>query len=106
MKGKLAHGDDNIGQILGYDNIIIEKAIIENIALVEKLKRNLLSTSQITYRGYHVTFYEEHCEMISNTTGKIALTSYRHGNIYEANHRTNTDDPTTCLISKASVEDS
>ena len=102
----VSYGDGNIGQTLGYGNIVIGNVIIEKVALVKGLKHNLLSISQITDRGYHVNFYPTHCEVVSKDTGKIALTGYRHGNIYEANIHTNTDGSSTCLISKASVDES
>ncbi|KAK1369756.1 hypothetical protein POM88_035848 [Heracleum sosnowskyi] len=102
----VSYGDGNIGQTLGYDNIIIGNVIIEKVALVKGLKHNLLSISQITDKGYHVNFYSTHCEVVSKASGKVALTGYRHGNIYEANIHTNTDGSPTCLISKASVDES
>jgi hypothetical protein len=102
----VSYGDGNIGQTLGYGNIIIGNVIIEKVALVKGLKHNLLSISQITDRGYHVNFYSTHCEVVSKESGKIALTGYRHGNIYEANILSNTDGSPTCLISKASVDES
>ncbi|KAK1397946.1 hypothetical protein POM88_007809 [Heracleum sosnowskyi] len=102
----VSYGDGNIGQTLGYGNIIIGNVIIEKVSLVKGLKHNLLSISQITDRGYHVNFYSTHCEVVSKPTSKIALTGYRHGNIYETNIQSNTDDSPTCLISKASVDES
>ena len=77
----VSYGDGNIGQTLGYGNIIIGNVIIEKLALVKGLKHNLLSISQITDRGYHVNFYSTHCEVVSKASGKVALTGYRHGNI-------------------------
>ncbi|KAL8134553.1 hypothetical protein AgCh_009536 [Apium graveolens] len=35
-------------------------------------------------RGHHVNFGEEHCEIVSNTDGKIAMTGVKHGTLYEA----------------------
>ena len=102
----VSYGDGNIGQTLGYGNILIGNVIIENVALVEGLKHNLLSISQIADRGYHFSFYFNHCEIIDQSTGIIPLTGHKHGNIYEANLHTNTDGPATCLVSKASVEES
>ena len=102
----VSYGDGNIGQTLGYGKIIIGNVIIEQVALVKGLKHNLLSVSQITDRGYHVIFYDSHCEVVSKASGKVALTGYRHGNIYEARILSNTDGPATCLISKASVDES
>ena len=79
----VSYGDGNLGQNLGYGNIEIGNVIIEKVALVSGLKHNLLSISQITYRGYHVNFMKEHCEIINKKTQKIVLTGYRHVNIYE-----------------------
>lgn len=98
--------EGNMGQTLGYGNTIIENVIIQNVALVEGLKHNLSSISQITNRSYHVVFYELHCKVVHSKTKKIALKEYRFGNVYEANLHANTDGPVTCLISKASVDGS
>ena len=98
------YGDGNLGQTLGYGNIEIGNVIIEKVALVSGLKHNLLSISQITDR--HVNFMKDHCEIINKKTQKIALTGYRHGNIYEANLLSNTDGKITCLLSKASTSES
>ncbi|KAK1379515.1 hypothetical protein POM88_026259 [Heracleum sosnowskyi] len=101
----VSYGDGNIGQTLGYGNIIIG-IIIEKVHLVKGLKHNLLSISQITDRGYHVHFYSTHCEVVSKASRKTVPTRYMHGNIYEANIHSNTDGSPTCLISKASVDES
>ena len=87
----VSYGDGNLGQTLGDGNMETGNVIIEKVALVSGLKYNLLSVSQITYRGYHVNFMKEHCEIINKKTRKIVLTGYRHGNIYEANLSSNTD---------------
>ena len=36
--------------------LFLEMSIIENVALVEGLKHNLMSISQLGDRGYHVGF--------------------------------------------------
>ena len=102
----MSYGDGNLGQTLGYGNIEIGSVIIEKVDLVSGLKHNLLSISQITDRGYHVNFMKDHCEIINKKTQKIALTGYRHGNIYEANWLSSTDEKITCLLSKASASES
>ena len=53
----VSYGDRNLGQTLGYGNIVIENVIIEKVALLSRLKHNFLSINQITDRGYHVEFY-------------------------------------------------
>ena len=51
-------------------------------------------------------FFEEHCEVISNFTGKVVLKGYMHGNIYEARLSINSDGSAICLLSRASIEES
>ena len=60
----VAYGDGSIGKTLGYGSISIGNVIIEDVALVEGLKHNLLSVSQLTDRGYHVDFKDTHGEVI------------------------------------------
>ncbi|KAL8097999.1 hypothetical protein AgCh_030940 [Apium graveolens] len=102
----VSYGDGNLGKILGYGKIKLGNVIIEDIALVTGLKHNLISVSQICDRGYHVNFYEEHCEIVSKSDDKIAMTGVRHGNLYEARVSTNTDGSEVCLLCRVSVEDS
>ncbi|KAL8103615.1 hypothetical protein AgCh_027987 [Apium graveolens] len=58
------------------------------------------------YTNNHVDFFEEHCEVISNSTGKVVLKGYRHGNIYKARLSTTSDGSAICLLSRASIEES
>ncbi|KAL8147483.1 hypothetical protein AgCh_004981 [Apium graveolens] len=103
---RVSYGDCNMEKTLGYGNINLGNVIIETVALVSGLKHNLLSVSQICDRGYHVDFFEEHCEVVSNSTGKMVLKDYRHGNIYEARLSTTSDGSVICLLSRASIEES
>ncbi|KAL8126686.1 hypothetical protein AgCh_013813 [Apium graveolens] len=102
----VSYGDGNIGKTLGYGNINLGNVIIKQVALVSGLKHNLLSISQICDRGYHVDFFEEHCEIVSKSKGKVVLKGYRRGNIYEAKLSTSTDGSAICLMSRASIEES
>ncbi|KAL8108059.1 hypothetical protein AgCh_024481 [Apium graveolens] len=102
----VSYGDGNIGKTLGYGNINLGNVIIKEVALVSGLKHNLLSISQICDRGYHVDFFEEHCEIVSKSKGKVVLKGYRRGNIYEAKLSTSTDGSEICLMSRASIEES
>ena len=63
----VSYGDGNMGKTLGYGNINLGNVIIVKVALVSGLKHNLLSISQICDRGYHVDFFEEHCEVVSKS---------------------------------------
>ena len=103
---KVSYGDGNTGHTLGYGNINLGSVIITKVALVSGLKHNLLSVSQICDRGYHVDFYEEHCEVISKSTGKVVLIGHRNNNIYEASLSANSDGRKVCLTAKMSSEES
>ncbi|KAL8124540.1 hypothetical protein AgCh_012259 [Apium graveolens] len=46
----VSYGDGNLGKILGYGKIKIGNVIIEDVALVVRLKHNLISVSQICDR--------------------------------------------------------
>ena len=50
----ITFGDDNKGYIMGYDLISKENVIIEIIALVDGLKHNMLSISQLCDKGNEV----------------------------------------------------
>ena len=53
------------GNTLGYGSIVLGNVIIENVALVEGLKHNLLSISQLGDKGYHAGFDNKEC-LITN----------------------------------------
>ena len=103
----VSYGDGNTGRTLGYGKIEVGNVIIENVALVDGLKHNLLSVSQLTDRGYDVKFTSTHGEVVCKKTGKVALIGPRLDNMYVAKLHLNTDDgPIKCLLSKASVDES
>ena len=103
----VSYGDGNTGRTLGYGKIEIGNVIIENVALVDGLKHNLLSVSQLTDRGYDVKFTSTHGEVVCKKTGKIALIGPRLDNMYVAKLHLDTDDGTVkILLSKASVDES
>ena len=63
----ITFGDDNKGYTVGYGLILKENVIIEVVALVEGLKHNLLSISQLCDKGNEVWFTKEAC-VISDKT--------------------------------------
>ena len=103
----VSYGDGNTGRTLGYVKIKVGNVIIENVALVDGLKHNLLSVSQLTDRGYDVKFTSTHAEVGCKKTGKVALIGPRLDNMYVAKLHLNTDDgPIKCFLSRASVDES
>ena len=105
----MTFGDDNKGFTLGYARSYgIEKGnvIIEKVALVDGLKHNLLSISQLCDNGNKVHFSQESCFIANKDSGDILLTGNRKGNVYIADFNSSKVDSLTCLLSKASVDDS
>ena len=55
--GYVTYGDNNKGKIIGSGDIGVKGSlIIHNVLLVEGLKHNLLSISQLCDKGLEVTF--------------------------------------------------
>ena len=65
------YGDGNTGRTLGYGKITVGNVIIHNVALVDGLKHNLLSVSQLTDRGYDVKFTDTHGEWSARKQEKL-----------------------------------
>jgi len=58
----LTYGDNNKGRILGSGVISNEDSFnIHNVLLVEGLKHNLISISQLCDKGFKVVFEPNHC---------------------------------------------
>ena len=64
----ITFGDDNKGYTIEYGFISKENFIIESVALVEGLKHNLLSISQMCGKGNEVWFTKEACVISDKTT--------------------------------------
>ena len=77
-------GDDNKGFTLGYGMIEKENVIIEKVALVDGLKHNLLSISQLCDNGNKVHFSQESCFIANKESRDILLTRNMKGNVYIA----------------------
>ena len=77
-------GDDNKGYTMGYGLISKDNAIIDSDAIVDGLKHNLLSISQLCDKGNEVWFTKEACVISDKTTWNILFTGKRKGNVYVA----------------------
>jgi len=72
-EGFVTYGDNNNGRILGNGVISNGPSInIKNVLLVEGLKHNLISISQLCYKGFKVMFEPNHC-LIYDSCGSIIL---------------------------------
>ncbi|KAL8112634.1 hypothetical protein AgCh_020080 [Apium graveolens] len=69
----ITFGDDNKGYTVRYDLISKDNVIIEEVALVDGLKHNLLSISQLCDMGNSVTFNVEACVVTNKKSNKVVL---------------------------------
>ena len=81
-EGFVTYGDNNKGRILGNGVIGNGSSFnIKNVMLVEGLKPNLISISQLCDKGFKVMFKPNNC-LIYDAHGIIFLTGNRVNNIY------------------------
>ena len=102
----ITFGDDSKGFTMGYGLISNGNVIIDEVALVDGLKHNLLSISQLCDKENSVTFNSEACVVTCKKSNKVVLTGVRRGNVYLADFNSADADSITCLFSKASQDES
>ena len=79
----ISFGDNSKGVILGIGTIGNNSYTqIKNVLLVENLKYNLLSISQLCDKGYRVCFESNACHVINSITNQIIYIGKRHENVY------------------------
>ena len=61
-KGFVTYGDNNQGRILGVGKVgKSPQTMIDDVLLVEGLKHNLLSISQLSDKGHNIEFNSSNC---------------------------------------------
>jgi hypothetical protein len=83
--GNVMFGNDNSTKIIGKGTISLgsKKAKEEDVLLIEDMKHNLLSVSQICDQGHTLVFYSQKCEIRSEKYGRMVATTLRTpNNIY------------------------
>jgi hypothetical protein len=86
--GSISFGNDNSAKIIGRGTIKLgsKDAREENVLLVEDMKHNLLSVSQMCDQGHRLMFDSEKCEIRKVGSGKLVATTVRTpSNIYVLN---------------------
>ena len=79
----MSFGDNSKGKIIGIDNVGKESStLFENVCLVENLKHNLLSISQLCDNGYRIIFDKSKCAIENACDGEILFIGNRCVNIY------------------------
>nr|KYP31345.1 Retrovirus-related Pol polyprotein from transposon TNT 1-94 [Cajanus cajan] len=102
-EGFVTYGDNNKRRILGHGNIGNSSSLtlIENVLLVEGLKHNLLSISQLSDKGFKIEFDNTCCLICDKKTKEIRFIGKRIDNIYMLDLENSIAiSNTKCLITK------
>jgi len=82
-QGFVTYGDNNKGKILGTGDVGGGDTLeIKDVLLVEGLKHNLLSISQLCDKVLKVIFESDYCTIHQKNYKEIALKGKKHNNIY------------------------
>ena len=100
----VTYGDKDMGNIISIGEIGKDPTnSIDNVCLIDGLKLNLLSISQLCDNGNLVAFDSTHCMLKSRKYRKVTLYGPRIGNVYEIDIN---DIPSSNLVcSKVSHHD-
>ena len=96
--GSVAFGNGKSGTIVGIGNI--GKTLshsIDNVHLVDGLKHNLLSVSQLCDKNNLVLFSKTRCLVVNDDTGDVVLRGKRCQNVYKVSISTLPQNNLTCL---------
>ena len=81
--GTVTFGDDAKGKIIGIGNVKFGTSpLIENVVLVDGLKHNLLSVSQLCDKGFDVVFDNIACRVIDRQSNTCIFSGFRECNVY------------------------
>ena len=98
--GEVVLGDDTRCKIIGIGKVGINSSShINNVRMVDGLKHNLLSISQLCDKGYRVVFESSHCYVQNISNNKISFVGHRQDNIYAISLEDISTLETKCFIS-------
>ena len=81
--GNVTFGNNLKGRIVGIGKISLSSSLsIDDVYLVEDLKHNLISISQLCDKGHRVLFSTEKCSIYEKGSDKILIEETRRDNIY------------------------
>ena len=81
--GRVIFGDNSKGNIIGVGTICMaQNLFIKHVLLVDGLKHNLLSISQLCDKNYEVIFDGSKCSINSIADSKTLIVGQRHENVY------------------------
>jgi hypothetical protein len=86
--GSMSFGSDDSTRIIRICTVRIgnKDTTAENVLLVEDMKHNLLSVSQMCDQGHKIVFDSQKCEIRKSSSGKLVAIAVRNSsNIYVLN---------------------
>lgn len=96
--GFITFGDNSKWKIVGIGRVgNPPNPTIENVLLVDGLRHNLLSISQLCDKGNKVIFEKEHCTIQNMHHDSILLIGHRHENIYMFDLKNASNNNVKCL---------
>jgi len=96
--GSMAFGNGKSGTIIGIGKIGESLShSIDSLYLVDGLKHNLRSVSQLCDKNNHVVFSPKRCLVVNINTGDVVLRGKRHKNIYKVCISSLPQNNLTCL---------
>jgi hypothetical protein len=101
-KGFVTYGDNNKGAILG-EGIVGNPSTttISDVILVDGLKHNLLSVSQLCDKGFKITFNTSCCIIESDTNNNLMFKAMRLENVYILDLDDESMSGAKCLVTKS-----
>jgi hypothetical protein len=96
--GNVKFGDNSKGKIIGIGNIgKTHSLVIEDVLLVDGLKHNLLSISQLCDKGYNVIFKSIMCIIVNEIDNQVLFVAFRNENVYIIDLDNMTSKESICL---------
>jgi hypothetical protein len=81
--GNVKFGDNSKGKIIGIGNFgKTHSLVIEDVLLVDGLKYNLLSISQLCDKGYNIIFKSIMCIIVNEIDNQVLFVAFRNENVY------------------------
>jgi hypothetical protein len=100
----IVFGDNGKGEVLGLRKISISNDnSISNVLLVNSLRYNLLSVSQLCEMGYNCLFTDKGVKVYRMENSSIAFMGHLKGKLYLVDFTSNRVNPETCLMAKSSM---
>jgi hypothetical protein len=102
-KEYVTFGNDKKGKVLGTDVVKVNDYFtLNDVALVDRLRYNLLSISQLVDADFSVLFHKSDSRVLDSSSGLVCGVS-RIGNVFQANF-SSAQSSLRCLISQSSSE--